>query len=152
MVASVRKNGLPDGVCNPVRDVFRITADECFVCRTGFATPSGMFSGSPLMNVSDGVAKNISDGVANPVRQRSAKMKFLCFGGGKDFVALIFAFRSRCAGLSVRIKLTVCYPDKPFVKRFDTAITMGSSHMLRIFRLVNFSARTIPMRINAPEK
>ncbi|QTA85203.1 Uncharacterized protein dnm_012080 [Desulfonema magnum] len=31
-------------------------------CRTGFATPSGIFSGSPPVNV--------SDGVANPVLQR----------------------------------------------------------------------------------
>ncbi|QTA90345.1 Uncharacterized protein dnm_064060 [Desulfonema magnum] len=39
---------LPDGVCNPL------------FCRTGFATPSGIFSRS--------LPVNVSDGVANPVR------------------------------------------------------------------------------------
>jgi hypothetical protein len=41
---------MPDGVCNPVRNV-----KFCVLCRTGFATPSGTLNLMP-------------DGVCNPVR------------------------------------------------------------------------------------
>ncbi|RLC17945.1 MAG: hypothetical protein DRI57_09090 [Deltaproteobacteria bacterium] len=66
---------LPDGVCNPVRNVLSIPATNV---SDGLQTPSGKADKCPVRqvkNVSDGVAnpvwqvKNVSDGVANLVRQ-----------------------------------------------------------------------------------
>ncbi len=53
---------MPDGVCNPVRN---------FLCRTGFATPSGMFqTGLPKIFVPVPATSEHPDGIANPVRQK----------------------------------------------------------------------------------
>jgi hypothetical protein len=48
---------MPDGVCNPVRDV-------SYLCRTGFATPSVTFQ---IVEIAE---FNVTDGVANPVQHR----------------------------------------------------------------------------------
>jgi hypothetical protein len=34
---------VPDGVCNPVRNVYCVVPDGVFLCRTGFATPFATF-------------------------------------------------------------------------------------------------------------
>jgi hypothetical protein len=60
---------MPDGVCNPVRDI------KSVLCRTGFATPSVTLNLTYSRDLKR-YPRGAGDGVANPVRHRRYRKRY----------------------------------------------------------------------------